>query len=281
MRSLLLAPLMAVVLLAGCSDPGTSTGSADVVTTGPEPGAEVATTPTTPVAATSPTATTPAEAEKPKTKDEASTESDEKTKDRATPTRTPTARNAAKAQDAPEPTIAPATTLKPKEPTDPVDLAFARQMLHFIAAGNGMAQSVEARTQRAEFRALATKIIDDLYDPGLSLTTWGDVLGPVLSQAVDKQYVGPDTRLLGASTREMKQSRAILLAGEEPFTDVKDDRFDAVALEAMIEHHESGIILSGGTIQTGGSPRFRRLAEKFERTQRKELEELRALERDL
>jgi uncharacterized protein (DUF305 family) len=277
LRPIVAAPLVAIALLGGCSDPGAGPNTADVVTTGPEPGAVVTTTPAA-QATSSPTATEPA-ATTPATTDDGE-EHTAPGKEQDGARRTPAA-SAAPDPTAPdaEPTIMPAQTLKPRAQTDRVDLAYVREMTLHLAAASLLAQTVEERAHDAKLRRFASRLVKRINTAAGTLMPWGDELGDFLTQAADPEHVPGDLRTLGAPKGAMDQTRALLLSEEPVLAGKEGPDFDRAAVTTMIEHHRSAIAMSSGTVQTGGSAKFRRFATRDERTKRHEIDQLQAFQR--
>ncbi|MDO9356670.1 MAG: DUF305 domain-containing protein [Solirubrobacteraceae bacterium] len=283
-----LVALCAGALLAGCGDTGTSTSRADVLTTGPEPGAELATTPTTP-AGPSPAAPTPAATDDAKKRDDA----DRRPSDRgASQGKGPGKRDAdesnmgptpspapASAGRTPEPTIAPPATLAPKASSDPFDLAFARQMGSHQFAESLIARVGETRGQDADVRAFASRTEKAVSESFNTLTFWADGLGIVPASGLEPRVAAADMRTLGAPVDRINASRAVVKGAVVPFEGVPDDAFDETFVATMIEHLENGLTIGTGTIKASGSARFRRLAAQLARRQRDDIRELRAIRR--
>lgn len=185
------------------------------------------------------------------------------------------------AEDQAGPTEGPPETEAPEEsqaPYNDADVAFLTGMIPHHEQAVAMAEMVPEHTDRPELVALAEDIIAMQQAEITQMQTMLDE-----ANATDGHGGGHDEK---ADTEESAETDGMDgmdgmqgMMSEEQMAElrgVRDQEFDLLFIDMMIEHHQGAVDSSEQVIQEGENPDVRALAEEIIAAQQEEIDQMNA-----
>lgn len=142
----------------------------------------------------------------------------------------------------------------------PYELRFLDTMVVHHAHAVDMARLVEGRTQHAELRALAQKIVADQEGEIARMKAWRQAWFPDAPQAVSMDFPGMKESMQGM---DMDALRA-----------AKGPAFDRLFVDQMIPHHEGALVMAQDAQEKARRPEVKKLADEILAAQRKEIDQM-------
>lgn len=154
------------------------------------------------------------------------------------------------------------------------DITFLQGMIPHHEQAVTMGEMVPDRTDRPELLAFAEDIIETQQAEITQMQTMLDEAG-----ATD-DHEGHDDMEEGDESDGMSDMDDMDMAGmmsEEQMTELmglKDQEFDLLFIDMMIEHHQGAVDASEDVIQDGENPEVRALAEEILAAQQEEIDQM-------
>ena len=147
----------------------------------------------------------------------------------------------------------------PDAANQPFDLQFIDTMIHHHEGALKMSEAVIAKTQRAELKTFAQKIIEDQKKEIATMKGWRD-----------KWYAGKPSAL-NMEMPGMKMSEMGEMSGSN---------VDKEFLEMMTQHHRGAVLMAEEALKKAERPEIKTLAEGVIKAQKGEIEKMQRWEKE-
>ena len=147
----------------------------------------------------------------------------------------------------------------PDAASQPFDLQFIDSMIHHHEGALKMSEAVIAKTQRAELKTFAQKIIVDQKKEIATMKGWRD-----------KWYAGKPSAL-NMEMPGMKMSEMGEMSGSN---------VDQEFLKMMTQHHEGAVLMAEEALKKAERPEIKTLAEGVIKAQKGEIEKMQRWEKE-
>jgi uncharacterized protein (DUF305 family) len=145
----------------------------------------------------------------------------------------------------------------------PYDLQYLDSMIHHHNGAVTMAKMVLGKTERAELKAFAQKIIDDQSKEIDFMKRLREQWYAGKPQAVNMEMPGMVGGMKIMTSEHMKE-----------WEQMPPEHFDEHFLNMMIAHHEGAVVMSKDAEKKAEHPEIRQLAEKIIQAQGPEIEQM-------
>lgn len=156
------------------------------------------------------------------------------------------------------------------------DVAFAQQMIVHHRGALEMSELAVEKTQDAEVRALAERVISAQQPEIDTMTGWLEEWGQDVPQGTTLEGVempGMEGMDMGTTPMPGQMSDEQM----QEMTGMSGPEFDRMFLESMVEHHQGAIEMAEAQLQDGQNPDALVLAEEVIVAQTAEIEEIEQL----
>lgn len=156
------------------------------------------------------------------------------------------------------------------------DVAFAQQMIVHHRGALEMSELAVEKTQNAEVRALAEKVISAQQPEIDTMTGWLEEWGYDVPQGTSLEGVempGMEGMDMGTMPMPGMMSKEQM----DQMAGMSGPAFDRMFLESMVEHHRGAIEMAEAQLQDGQNPEALALAEDVIAAQTAEIEEIEQL----
>ncbi len=148
----------------------------------------------------------------------------------------------------------------PNAAAAPYDLQFIDTMIHHHQGAVEMAKMVDGKTQRAELKAFAQKIIADQNKEIAQMKEWRE-----------KWYAGKP-RAMNMEMAGMMDSMKMMMGDEmKKMEDASGKEFDVQFLDMMSAHHAGAVVMAKEALQKAEHPEIKTLANQIIKAQEAEI----------
>lgn len=150
----------------------------------------------------------------------------------------------------------------PNAASAPYDLQFIDTMSVHHQSAVDMAKMAEMKTQNAELKAFARKIVEDQNREIAQMKRWRDSWYPGKPQAINMEMPGMNDSMKGMDMRKMETA-----SGKE---------FDLMFIDMMTPHHAGAVTMAREALTKAEHPEIKQLSEGIIKAQESEIKKMQA-----
>jgi uncharacterized protein (DUF305 family) len=150
----------------------------------------------------------------------------------------------------------------PNAASAPYDLQFIDTMSVHHQSAVDMAKTAELKTQNAELKAFARKIVEDQEREIAQMKKWRDRWYPGKPQAINMEMPGMNDSMKGMDRRKMEAA-----SGKE---------FDLMFIDMMTPHHAGAVVMAREALTKAEHPEIKQLSEGIIKAQESEIKKMQA-----